>query len=79
MNVCRLGRKRKRNSVIIHTIMVTMNSSCGNKVTTFICSILYNFCGGFNVGLPPVLLDKSSVSDSLSMHLLFPCASQNKQ
>ena len=42
MNVCRLGRKRKRNSVIIYTIMVTLESSCGNKVTTFIRSILYN-------------------------------------
>jgi len=59
--------------------MVTMESSCGNKVTNFICSILYNFCGGFNTGLPPVLLEKSSVSDELSMHLLFQYGSQNKE
>jgi hypothetical protein len=51
INVCRLWRKRERNSVIIYIIIVTLNPSCSRKVTMFTHSYLYHFGRSFNICL----------------------------
>jgi hypothetical protein len=77
MNGCRLGRKRKRNSVIIYIIRVLFSSSSGKNVTIFIGRISSNICSAFNMCN---LLHQSKTRTLIhTQHVLIPHASENKQ